>query len=87
MNLNQPNRKPSKQILQLVAVNIRRKREEKGWVPKQLAGICGCPLSVVYRLEQGSPRNSIALATLEIFSRALGCETWELIAPTSEHPK
>lgn len=72
-------RKPSKEILQFLANNIKRKRLKKGWTPKQLAKVIGWHAVNVYKVERGA-RSNPDLATLEAFSNALGCETFELVA-------
>lgn len=76
---NPTNRKPSKEILQRVADNVRRLRAERYLTQKQLAKAMRKTKTFVSSVEN-TRVNNLQLSSLEAFSDAFGCDAHEIVA-------
>jgi len=82
--MNKP-RKASAKILRLLAFNLKRLREERGWSQLNLARRCGFPKRYIVHIEQG--RVNITLRNLEIVANVLKCSIRDLLAPFPQDGK
>ena len=71
------NRKPSAEILNRVAENLRRYRRYRGYTQRALAKVCGVSGNYVSNVEQGTV--NITLANLEALATGLMCGEDELL--------
>jgi transcriptional regulator with XRE-family HTH domain len=72
-------RKPSKQLTQVLAANLRAFRCTRQLSQEQLAEICGLHRTYVGSVER-CERN-VTLSTLEVFAEALGVSVTSLLTP------
>ena len=72
-------RKPSPELLQRVARNIKRLRRARGMTQAQLAKGSGLTKSYICNAEKARLGNP-SISTLEAFAEGLGCEAWELVS-------
>jgi len=72
-------RKPSRQMLGIVAKNIRFLREMRNLSQEQLAEICDCHRTYVGSVER-CERN-VTLSTLETFAAAFRVSVTDLLTP------
>ena len=72
-------RKPSAEILRLLATNLKKLRKARGYTQEVLARHCGFPASYIGDIEQETV--NITLANLEALSAGLNCAEADLLAP------
>jgi transcriptional regulator with XRE-family HTH domain len=70
-------RKPSEQLTQILADNIRFFRIQRGLSQEELAEICGVHRTYVGSVERGE--RNVTLSTLEIFASALNMSVPQLL--------
>jgi transcriptional regulator with XRE-family HTH domain len=70
-------RKPSVQLTQILADNIRLFRIQRGLSQEELAEICGVHRTYVGSVERGE--RNVTLSTLEIFASALNMSVPQLL--------
>ncbi len=71
-------RKPSENLRQILAGNIRSLRRNRRLSQEALAEVCGLHRTYVGSVERGE--RNVTLSTLEAFSEALGVPVIELLA-------
>ncbi len=72
-------RKPSKQLTQVLAENLRAFRRARQISQEELAEICGLHRTYVGSVERGE--RNVTLSTLEAFAQALGVSVTSLLTP------
>lgn len=70
-------RKPSTELITILAENIRFVRNEKGISQEELAGLCGIHRTYVGSVERGE--RNVTLSSLELFSSALNVSVPKLL--------
>lgn len=70
-------RKPSKELTDILAENLRLLRSRKGLSQEDLAELCGIHRTYVGSVERGE--RNITLSTLEMLSSALGVSVTQLL--------
>lgn len=73
------NRKPSKEIRELVAKNVRDRRIRREYTQERLAKLCGCTKTFIGNIETGAASN-VVLSTLEMLAGGLGCDPVDLVS-------
>lgn len=70
-------RKPSVEIRNILATNIRTLRSQLGVSQEELADLCGLHRTYVGAIERAE--RNVTLSTLEVFSKALGVSVPDLL--------
>jgi transcriptional regulator with XRE-family HTH domain len=70
-------RRPSPELTQILADNIRAYRKAKNISQEELADICDLHRTYVGSVERGE--RNVTLSTLEVFAAALGTSVTELL--------
>lgn len=70
-------RTPPSQLRQVLADNVRRRREEMGLSQERLAGEAGLDRTYVSQVERGV--RNVSLDCLDKLARGLSTEAWALI--------
>jgi len=73
----QSSRKPSLEILKILAENIRTLRKERNLSQEEFAEVCGLHRTYIGSVERGE--RNVTLSTLEAFSTALCVSVPELL--------
>jgi transcriptional regulator with XRE-family HTH domain len=74
-------RKASSEILWILATNLKRLRDARGYTQQELARRCEFPKSYIGDIEQETV--NITLANLEALANGLGCLPEDLLRPPS----
>lgn len=72
-------RKPSEELVRLLAANLRALRHAKGLSQEELASACGLHRTYVGSVERRE--RNVTLSTLETLAEALGVTVPELLTP------
>lgn len=72
-------RKPTQQLTQVLAENLRAFRHARQISQEELAEICGLHRTYVGSVERGE--RNVTLSTLEAFAKALGVSVPSLLTP------
>lgn len=75
-------RKPSVELRQTLATNVRLLRAELGVSQEELAARCSLHRTYVGAIERAE--RNVTLSTLEVFSRALGVSVHGLLTPRAQ---
>lgn len=75
-----PNRKTAESARSVLAANLVRLRQERGWSQEALAFECGLHRTFVGHVEL--QRRNISLDNLERLAQALDVPTWSLLMPS-----
>jgi DNA-binding Xre family transcriptional regulator len=75
-------RKASPEILRVLATNLKRLRDARGYTQQELAQRCGFPNSYIGDVEQETV--NITLANLEALANGLECDVVDLVRTPSE---
>lgn len=78
-------RKPGKQIVQVLAANIRDLRHTQGVSQEELAARCGLHRTYVGSVERGE--RNVTLSTLEVLASVLRVSVPELLTPRKTDAK
>lgn len=70
-------RKPSDELLSVLASNIRALRKLRGLSQEKLGEQCGCHPTFVSMVER--KQRNITISTLELFAEALGVDAYQLL--------
>jgi transcriptional regulator with XRE-family HTH domain len=73
-------RKPSQELVKILATNVRTLRKSKGMSQDKLAEYCGLHRTFIGSIERGE--RNITLSTLEVLSNALEVNVPELLTPS-----
>ena len=73
------NRKPSRELLERLARNVRDKRTARQWTQADLGKRLRVHPTLVSHIEQG--RKNITIGTLEQLAKTLGVSVVDLLAP------
>ena len=76
------NRKPGRKLLQILAENIRRRRQQCGFSQEDLAEYCHLHRTYISSVERG--QRNITLGTLEIIAIVLGSKPDEMLRRESK---
>ena len=71
-------KKPTDNIVDTLAYNVRALRKKKGLSQKELANTCGLHRTYIGSVERGE--RNITLSTLEVLSKALEVTVIELLS-------
>ncbi len=71
------NRKPGRQLLQILAENIRHRRLRCGFSQEELADFCRLHRTYISSVERG--QRNITLGTLEVIAKVLGAKPDEML--------
>jgi transcriptional regulator with XRE-family HTH domain len=75
-------RKPSKNLREILARNIREYRQSRQLSQEALAALCGLHRTYVGSVERGE--RNVTLSTLEVFSEALDISVPELLSEPTD---
>lgn len=73
-------RKPTQDLVRVLAENVRSLRHAKGLSQEELATICGLHRTYVGSVERGE--RNVTLSTLEVLASALGVTVSSLLTPS-----
>ena len=76
-------RKPSPEITQILADNVRSFRKAKNLSQEEFADMCGFHRTYVGSVERGE--RNVTLSTIETFASALGVSVPELLTKRAMH--
>lgn len=76
---NDDKRKPSEELLVVLAKNVKRLREERKMTQESLGGVCDFHPTFISMIER--KQRNVTISTLEIIARALDVDTYELLTP------
>jgi transcriptional regulator with XRE-family HTH domain len=72
-------RKPSSEVLNRLAHNVRNLRKARGYTQERLGKLCRLEKNYISNVEQSTV--NITLANLEAIARGLGCAEADLLRP------
>ena len=78
-------RKPSKQLVEILAKNLRALRHADGMSQEDLAARCGLHRTYVGSVERGE--RNVTLSTLEALASVLGVSVTDLLSSESQNAK
>jgi transcriptional regulator with XRE-family HTH domain len=81
--MGKKNRKASSESLWLLATNLKRLREARGYSQLELARRTGLPNGYISKVEQ--ELKNVTLANLEALANGLGCSLEDLFRPPKRH--
>lgn len=74
---NVDKRKPTDELLKVLAGNVRRLRKERGLTQEDLGDECNFHPTFISLIER--KQRNVTISTLEVLARALGVKTFELL--------
>lgn len=74
---NADKRKPTDELLKVLANNIRRLREEQGLTQERLGEECNFHHTFISLVER--KQRNVTISTLEVLAKALGVKAFELL--------